>query len=170
MKIGLFGGTFNPVHSGHVGVARKAVSDLALDKLVVLPAATSPFKTSALPTLTDEMRLHLVEIAFAGLEKIRVDAREREKGGVSYAMDTVREFAAENPGAEIFFIIGEDSLEGLPRWKDFGELKSLCTFKAYPRTVESSTEIRRRIHAGEDYSQLVPDRVYLALMPHVLLR
>ena len=164
MRIGLFGGSFDPIHLGHVGIARKAISDLALDKLVVLPAATSPFKTSALPSLAPETRLNLVKLAFADAEKVVVDARELEKGGVSYAIDTVREFAAENPGAELFFIIGEDSLEGLPRWKDYDELKRLCAFKAYPRTVESSTEIRRRIHAGEDYSQLVPESVYLALM------
>ena len=164
MRIGLFGGSFDPVHSGHVGIAAKAISDLALDALVVLPAATSPFKTSALPSLSDEMRLRLVEIAFAGMEKVRVDARELGKGGVSYAIDTVREFVAENPGAELFFIIGEDSLEGLPRWKDYGELKRLCTFKAYPRSLESSTEIRRRIRLGADFSGLVPEGVHRAMV------
>ena len=146
MRIGLYGGSFNPVHLGHVGIARRAIADLALDKLIVVPAAVSPFKTA-----TDEDvrrfwawdRVEMVKAAFRDLEKTVVDLREVERGGVSYAIDTVRQIAAENPGAELFFVIGEDSVEGLPRWKDIEELKKLCTFKSYPRTPESSTAIRK---------------------------
>ena len=146
MKVGLYGGSFNPVHLGHVGIAKRAIADLALDKLIVIPAAVSPFKTA-----TDEDvrrfwtwdRVEMVKAAFRDLEKTVVDLREIERGGVSYAIDTVRQIAAENPGAELFFVIGEDSVEGLPRWKDIDELKKLCTFKSYPRTPESSTAIRK---------------------------
>ena len=146
MKIGLYGGSFNPVHLGHVGIAKRAIADLALDKLIVIPAAVSPFKT-----VTDEDvrrfwtwdRVEMVKAAFRDLEKTVVDLREVERGGVSYAIDTVRQIAAENPGAELFFVIGEDSVEGLPRWKDIDELKKLVTFKSYPRTPESSTAIRK---------------------------
>ena len=146
MKIGLYGGSFNPVHLGHVGVARRAIADLALDRLIVIPAEVSPFKTE---TDADARRfwpwerIELVKAAFRDLEKTTVDLREIVRGGVSYAIDTVREIAAENPGAELFFIIGEDSVEGLPRWKEIDELKRLVTFKAYPRTPESSTAIRK---------------------------
>lgn len=163
MRIGLFGGSFDPVHSGHVGIAKKAIAELELDRLFVLPAAVNPFKTAALPTLTPDVRRKLLELAFAEVEKASVDARELSRGGVSYAIDTVREFAAEHEGSELFFIIGEDSLEGLPLWKDYPELVRLCTFKAYPRTVESSTEIRRRIIAREDFSDFVPDCVNVHL-------
>ena len=146
MKIGIYGGSFNPVHLGHVGIAKRAIVDLALDKLIVIPAAVSPFKTA-----TDEDvrrfwtwdRVEMVKAAFRDLEKTVVDLREVERGGVSYAIDTVRQIAAENPGAELFFVIGEDSVEGLPRWKDIDELKKLVTFKDYPRTPESSTAIRK---------------------------
>ena len=146
MRIGLYGGSFNPVHLGHVGIAKRAIADLGLDKLIVIPAAVSPFKTA-----TDEDvrrfwtwdRVEMVKAAFRDLEKTVVDLREVERGGVSYAIDTVRQIAAENPEAELFFVIGEDSVEGLPRWKDIEELKKLCTFKSYPRTPESSTAIRR---------------------------
>jgi ferredoxin-thioredoxin reductase catalytic subunit len=88
-----------------------------------------------------------------------VDDRELKRGGVSYAIDTVREIAAENPGAEIFFIIGEDSEPGLPRWKDWETLKTLCTFKTFKRTDESSTEIRQRLAKGEALGDLVPEAV-----------
>ena len=140
MRIGLYGGTFNPVHLGHVGIARRAVADLSLDRLIVIPANVSPFKTEV-PMPWE--RVELVQAAFRDLEKTTVDLREIARGGISYAIDTVREIAAENPGAELFFIVGEDSVEGLPRWKDIDELKKLVTFKSYPRTPESSTAIRK---------------------------
>ena len=145
MRIGLYGGSFNPVHLGHVGIAKRAIADLALDRLIVVPANVSPFKVSGAEARTHEIweRVELVKAAFRDQEKTTVDLREVERGGVSYAIDTVKQIAAENPGAELFFVIGDDSVEGLPRWKDIEELKKLCTFKSYPRTPESSTAIRK---------------------------
>ena len=145
MRIGLYGGSFNPVHLGHVGIARRAIADLALDRLIVIPANVSPFKVAGAEARQPEIweRVALVKAAFRDLERTVVDLREIDRGGTSYAIDTVREIRAENPEAELFFVIGEDSIEGLPRWKDIGELKTLCTFKAYPRTPESSTAIRK---------------------------
>ena len=143
MKIGIYGGSFNPVHAGHLGIARRAIDDLSLDRLIVVPANISPFKTGDEPPSMPWDRIELVQAAFRDVEKAVVDLREIERGGVSYAIDTVREIAAENHGAELFFVVGEDALEGVPRWKDSEELARLCTFKAYPRTRESSTEIRR---------------------------
>lgn len=144
MRIGIYGGSFNPVHYGHVQVARAALADLALDRLLVVPANVSPFKTAGVADLPTPPwdRLALVRAAFADMAGAVVDEREIRRGGVSYAIDTVREIAAENPGAELFFVIGEDSVAGLPRWKEIDALKRLVTFKAYPRTRESSTEIR----------------------------
>jgi len=142
VRIGIYGGSFNPVHFGHVNVARRAIGELGLEKLLVVPANVSPFKTGEKPVSLPWDRLELVKAAFAGVEKAEVDEREIGRGGVSYAIDTVREIAAENPGAELFFVIGEDSVEGLERWKDIGELRRLVSFKSYPRTPESSTEIR----------------------------
>jgi len=160
MRIGIYGGSFNPVHNGHLGVARAAIAELALDRLLVVPAAVSPFKTDDATTPVHD-RLLLVRAAFNGMEKVTVDDRELKRGGVSYAIDTVREIAAANPGAELFFIVGEDSVEGLPRWKDIDELRRLCTFRSFPRTSESSTEIRRRLAAGESVAELVPQAVEL---------
>ncbi len=152
MRIGIYGGSFNPVHCGHVRVARAAVAELSLDSLVILPACVSPFKTDVASeqarrdALWD--RLALVRAAFAAVPRTVIDEREIARGGVSYAIDTVREIAAENSGAELFFILGEDSVEGLPRWKDIDELKRLVTFKSFPRTPESSTEIRKLFAAN----------------------
>ena len=141
------------MHLGHVGIAKRAIADLALDRLVVLPANVSPFKVADAEVRQPETsevrqpeiweRVELVKAAFRDMEKTVVDLREIERGGTSYAIDTVRQIAAENPGAELCFVIGEDSVDGLPRWKDIDELKKLCAFKSYPRTPESSTAIRK---------------------------
>ena len=158
MRIGILGGSFNPVHNGHLGLARRAIASLALDRLLVIPANVSPFKVA--PKASESAiafdRLALVRSAFASIAGVVVDDREMRRGGVSYAIDTVREIAAENPGAEIFFIVGEDAAAGLPRWKDYYELQRLCRFVPFPRTFESSTEIRRRLAAGESVDDLVP--------------
>ena len=153
MRIGLYGGSFNPVHLGHVGIARRAIADLGLDKLIVIPANVSPFKTATDAEASRFWtwdRVEMVKAAFRDVEKTTVDLREIERGGVSYAIDTVREIRDEfsasasnsNSSLQLYFIIGEDSVEGLPRWKDIEELKKLVSFKAYPRTPESSTAIR----------------------------
>jgi len=168
MKIGLYGGSFNPVHYGHVNVAKRALAELALDRLIVLPAAVSPFKTDEPPQPEAWDRLGMVHAAFDALEKVVVDEREIKRGGVSYAIDTVREISAENPGAELFFVIGEDSVEGLPRWKDYEELKKRVTFVPYPRTKESSTEIRRLFAAGG--VTLNPDAKIAAVVRDGLVR
>ena len=150
-RIGLYGGSFNPVHYGHLNVAKTAVEELKLDRLIVLPANVSPFKADAsaeIAAMSRDYELELCRAVFAAVPKAEVDERELRRGGVSYAIDTVREIAAENPGAELFFIIGEDSVEGLPRWKEIDELKRLCSFKVFPRTSESSTAIRSAFAAA----------------------
>lgn len=162
MRIGIYGGSFDPIHNGHVKVAMDAIHDLELAKLIVIPAAVSPFKVESAPKNNYD-RLLLVRAAFNGVEKVEVDDREIKKGGVSFAIDTVREIKSEHPDSEIYFVIGEDSLSGLERWKDYDELKKLCSFRAFKRTSESSSEVRRRLENGESIRDLVPEVVELML-------
>ena len=169
MRIGIYGGTFDPVHLGHVGVARRAIADLALDRLIVVPAAVSPFKTESAPKGDLWQRIDMVKAAFAVLPEAVVDLREVERGGVSYAIDTVRAIVAESsPGDRHFFVLGEDAAEGLPKWKDYDELKRLCEFRAYPRTPESSSEIRRLFDEGR--VTLNPDGKIVAAVRGGLVR
>ena len=172
MKVGIYGGSFDPVHYGHINIARTAVADLGLDRLIVVPAAVSPFKTDAEPGSGPWQRIEMVKAAFADVPNTVVDMREMERGGVSYAIDTVREIvaetAADSAGNEFFFIVGEDSLARLDEWKDIEELRRLCTFKAYPRTKESSTEIRRLF--SENSVALNPDAKLVATVRAGLVR
>ena len=160
-RIGVYGGSFNPIHAGHVGVALRAAADLGLERVFVVPAKVSPFKTAgnAKAVFTDSQRWEMVCAACAPYPVLEPCDIELARGGVSYTIDTVRAFRGTYPGAALYFIIGEDSLAGLPYWKDWDELQRLATFVPYPRTQESSTEIRRRIAAGEDIASLVPPKV-----------
>ena len=158
-RIGIFGGSFNPIHSGHVGVALAAARKYELDKVIVVPAARSPFKTDADDVLPDALRWRLVKTACAPHPELEPCDMELRRGGVSYTIDTVRETMARNPGAEIYFIVGEDSVPGLPKWKNYEELSRLARFVSFPRTRESSTEIRRRLASGESVDGLVPPGV-----------
>ena len=167
MRIGIFGGTFNPVHNGHVGIAKSAIARLSLDRLLVIPAAVNPFKAGNAADGPELERLLLVRAAFCGMDKVFVDDREIARGGVSYAIDTVGEIAAENPGAELFFITGEDIARDVDDWKDAARLKELCKFEAFPRTAESSTEIRALLREGKSVAGLVPEAVDLLLRHRV---
>ena len=107
MKIGLFGGSFDPVHLGHLLAARAAREEAGLDRLFFIPAAQSPFKPDAQPAPASE-RLRLLRLALAGDTTAEVDDQEIRRGGPSYTIDTVRNYAANYPGAELFYLIGAD--------------------------------------------------------------
>ena len=162
MRIGLIGGSFNPIHSGHLGIAGKAVTDWRLDLLLFIPAKVNPFKVGASGTdvaggLTDAVRWDLVVRVCALNPKFQAwDIDLKRPDGPSYAIDTVRVAQRLYPGAELFWLIGADNIADLPRWKDWETLKTLVTFIDFPRTPESSTEIRRRLVAGESIADLVP--------------
>ena len=155
-RIGIFGGSFNPVHSGHVGVALRAAAEHSLDKVLVVPAARNPFKEGS---GADALRWTLVKYACADHPVLEPFDFELRSGGVSYSIDTVRAVRELHPGAELFFIIGEDNIADLGRWKEPEELRRLVTFVPFPRTPESSTEVRRCLASGEPIGDLVPQSV-----------
>ena len=158
-RIGIFGGSFNPIHLGHVGVAERAARAHGLSKVRVVPAHVSPFKTDGPAPLDDALRWRLVQIECEGHPLLVPCDIELRRGGVSYAIDTVREIKTRNPDAELFFIVGEDSVAGLPHWRSYDELAKLCRFVSFPRTRESSSEVRRRMEVGETIEGLVDPRV-----------
>ena len=155
-RIGIFGGSFNPIHSGHVGVALKAAAEHALDRVIVVPAACNPFKDGC---GSAALRWTLVKYACAPYPVLEPWDFELRRGGVSYSIDTVRAVKERHPDAELFFIIGEDNVPDIPRWKETDELARLVKFITFPRTPESSTEVRRRLAAGESVADMVPQVV-----------
>ena len=131
-RIGILGGTFNPVHMGHLILAQDAVERLDLVKLLLVPCATPPHKKC--PDLASARhRVAMIEAAIEGDLRFELCDLEVRRGGVSYAADTARELADLYPCAELNFIIGADSLPELHLWKNVSELFRLCEFKVFER-------------------------------------
>lgn len=130
--IGIFGGTFDPPHLGHLAVADAAHAALGLDSLLVIPAAHAPLRDDP-PRASDPDRLAMVSLAFADRPWARVDAREMRRGGTSWSIDTARELAAEHAGVRLIWILGSDQLLRLDRWKDVAELCRLVEFAVLAR-------------------------------------
>jgi nicotinate-nucleotide adenylyltransferase len=183
MKLGLFGGSFDPVHVGHLVVARAAREEAGLDRLFFIPAAQSPFKPDAQPAPAAE-RLRWLRLALAGDTKAEVDDQEIRRGGPSYTIDTVRSYARKYPAAELFYLIGADQTGQLRLWREAGELARMVQFLVIPRPGEalaelaepfhgrvlrgiplgvSSSEIRARLKAGLPVAHLTPPAVAEAL-------
>lgn len=154
MRIGIFGGSFDPVHLGHLWIAESALESLALDQIRWIPVATSPLKQHG-PTAADEDRLQMVRLAVSGCQQHMVDDREIRRGDVSYTVDTIAELAEEHAGADIYFVIGSDSLADIRKWHQPQRLLEL----AIPAVVQRGGE-------GEiDFSVLdglaAPERIEL---------
>lgn len=115
MKIGLFGGTFDPVHDEHVKIVTTAIAELNLDKVIVLPVYVSPFKDRA-DTSSEEDRLNMVRLAFDGIERVEVSDYEIKKAAVSYTSETVTYFKKLYKKDDLYFIMGEDSLKTFRKW------------------------------------------------------
>jgi len=117
MRLGLLGGSFDPVHYGHLLLAECCREQAQLDEVWFLPAATSPHKQSQTRTPA-EQRVEMLQLAIAGQESFRLCRTEIERGGISYTVDTLAQLSAEAPARELFFLLGADSLEDLPRWRE----------------------------------------------------
>lgn len=138
-RIGIFGGSFDPVHRGHLLVAQAAREELALDRLFFVPAAQSPFKPDRHPA-PGPRRLQMLRLALAGQNQCEVDDGELRRGGVSYTIDTARIYAERFPGAALFYLIGADHIGQLPRWREAAELARLLQFVVIPRPGQTPEE------------------------------
>lgn len=115
MRIGVFGGSFDPVHIGHLWIANAAVESLALDQLHLVPAAQSPLKPQGTHA-SAEQRLQMLRLAVSGNSDFQINDLELTRGDVSYTVDTLTQLRAEHVDAEIFLIVGSDSLASFPEW------------------------------------------------------
>jgi nicotinate-nucleotide adenylyltransferase len=183
-RIGLFGGSFDPMHLGHLLVAQAAREELELTRLFFIPAAQSPFKPESQPAPESE-RLRLLRLGLAGQAWCEVDDQEIRRGGISYTVETVREYVRRFPEARLFYLIGADHAAQLPKWRQAEELARLAEFVVIPRpgmgaeaplpppfrgrTLAgfplgvSSSQIRGRVKAGLPIETLVPSAVAEAI-------
>ncbi|HEX7859472.1 MAG TPA: nicotinate (nicotinamide) nucleotide adenylyltransferase [Verrucomicrobiae bacterium] len=139
MRIGLYGGSFDPVHIGHLLVAQAAHEEVGLDRIYFIPAAQSPFKLNRILT-PDHLRLQMLRRALAGVTYAEVDSQELDRGGISYSIETVRSYAAQFSSAELFYLIGADHVAQLPKWREARELAERVTFLIIPRPGEPAAK------------------------------
>ena len=196
MKIGICGGTFDPIHTGHLLIAEAAREQLGLDKVLFLPNGNPPHKRNMVIAPAVH-RMEMVRLAVSGNPFFVPDDREL-KGQVAYAVDTLTQLKHENPGDTYVYIIGGDTLPELPTWRRFSELFGMCRFAVYPREgfsrediigeakrlrdrygLEydllagprfdlSSSDLRERIEEGASLRYLLPDRVARYIEEHGL--
>lgn len=184
---GLFGGTFDPPHLGHVAAARAAVAALGLDELVVT-VARDPQRKAAPPLADPELRDEMTRAAFEGVDRVVVRDLELRREGPTYTIDTVEALLAEFPGDPLTVVLGADAAVGLPRWHRAGALATLVDVAIVPRPGTplvapqgfsvrevpmapvdlSSTGVRAALAAGEDPAGLVPLGVVRILLTHPL--
>ena len=125
-KIGILGGSFNPVHLGHLLIGRTAAEAFGLDKVLLIPCAVSPFKQGDADLASGADRLEMIRLSTEGDEVLEPSSLELERGGVSYALDTVRAVRSMFTGSQVFFIMGMDSLRQLSHWHRALEMLELC--------------------------------------------
>ncbi len=182
MTLGLFGGSFNPPHVGHLAVAEACAEAAGLDRVLWMPAATPPHK-QADPTLAPAAgRLAMTRAAIAGNPRFEVSDLEIVRQGVSYTVDTLRQLRVEHPAADLALLVGGDSAVGFASWREPRAILALARLVVYARPgadplavpdwvreqmqlVEgplleiSSTALRARLAAGRTVRYLVPDAV-----------
>ncbi len=131
-KVGLLGGTFDPIHVGHLRGAEEIRETLQLEEIIFIPAYTPPHKTQSYVSPVDD-RLRMLELATRDNDYFTVSDIEIRRGGTSYSIDTLKEFSQLNPAAEPYFIIGNELLDGISSWKDYKELLSITNFAVVQR-------------------------------------
>jgi nicotinate-nucleotide adenylyltransferase len=171
-KIGIYGGTFDPVHHAHLILARAALERFALERIVFVPTHLSPHKNASVAA--PEARLQMLQAATEGEAHFEIDDCELQREPPSYTIDTVEKLHQEYPGAHLFLLIGDDNLAGLPSWRGFDDLRHMVTFIVLQRAFTpvaheylsvdrridiSATEIRNRIASGRSIRYLVPRSV-----------
>jgi len=126
MRIAIFGGSFDPVHLGHLWIAEGLREHAQLDEVLFLPAAISPLKQQQ-QSAEASHRVAMLRLAIAGHPHFAIDERELKRGGVSYTVDTVREMVGERPGDQLYLILGADSVADLPRWRTPDQIFQMVT-------------------------------------------
>ena len=192
MKIGLMGGSFDPVHFGHLVAAQDAVEQHGLDRLIFVPAAQAPLKSHDTVT-SGEDRLAMLRTAVDWDHRFEVSDYEIRRGGISYTVDSAEHFRTQFPADELYWIIGGDQLPNLRQWRNIERLAGLVDFiflerpghpaKATPEVpglrlhrcdghlVEiSSTELRERVRRGRSLDYFVPHKAIVYIKEKGLYR
>lgn len=169
MRLGIFGGSFDPPHVGHYLAAVDAAERLALERVIWVPAAVQPLKTGAPHAASAGERYAMVLAATSADPRFAVSRIEIDRPGLSYTVDTVEAFAREYPDAERFLLVGEDAHSRFDEWREPDRIRTFVQIEVLARRDDSdhagrvvevsSTEIRARVRAGKSVRGFVQDAV-----------
>ena len=169
MRIGVFGGSFDPPHVGHYLAAVDAAERLQLDRVIWVPAAQQPLKAARPHLASAEQRFRMVQAAVSGSDIFEASRIEIDRSGLSYTVATVRSFAAQWPGAELYLLVGEDAWSRFEEWREPETIRTLVHIEILARTKESmhsgrvvevsSTEVRARARDDRSVRGFVRDAV-----------
>ena len=186
MRIGVYGGTFDPIHSAHVVVACEVRHALGLDEVLLVPAG-DPWQKRGLVEASKEQRAQMCELAVDGVEGVRVSRIEVDRAGASVTADTLE--ALSGPDRELFLVLGADAIANMPTWRGLEATRALATIAAVeregehatapspdwtmshvaiPRLDVSSSQIRDRLRARRPIDGLVPPKVVQFIRDHDL--
>jgi nicotinate-nucleotide adenylyltransferase len=195
MKLGMYGGAFDPPHNAHVALARAAVEQLGLDELRIVPTGHAWHRKRETTPAAD--RVEMSRIAFADVPCARIDEREVLRAGPTYTIDTLRELRAEHAATELFLVMGEDQAIAFTQWREWQGIAAMATLAMaarpdarsratlaptgmpegvrivrlqLPSMPESATDVREHAARGEDISLLVPPAVARYIASHHLYR
>ncbi len=163
MRLGVFGGTFDPVHWGHLLIAEQCREQCELDQVWLLPAGDPPHKTGSAIS-TGKQRAEMLDFATAGHESLIVNRMELSREGKTFTVDTLRQLREERPEDELFFLIGADSLHDLPDWREPERIVELATIVAVnrgDRPLPSEADLNRQL------GEAIASRVKLVMMPGI---
>ncbi|MFP5465922.1 MAG: nicotinate (nicotinamide) nucleotide adenylyltransferase [Gammaproteobacteria bacterium] len=160
LRIGLYGGAFDPPHRAHRVLAEAALGQLSLDRLLILPTGQAWHKARQL-TAADH-RLAMCQLAFGDMPGVTVDDREMHRGGPTYTIDTVRDVLSEHPGARIFLVIGADQLQAFRSWHRWAELLTLVTLAVAGRAEQIGEDAMSDGHPPRNLEDIG--------LPHVRIR
>lgn len=192
MNVGLMGGSFDPVHHGHLMAAQDAIEQAGLDRLIMIPAARTPRKAGRPPT-SGHHRVAMLHAALAGESRCEVSDFELSQGGVSYTIHTVRHFRERFPDDRLFWIIGADQVPSLDQWRAIEEIAKTVEFIALERpghpivnqpttpgltlhrctgnpVAIGSTALRARLEQGQSVESFIPPAVIVYIGQHELYR
>jgi len=169
MRIGIFGGSFDPVHLGHEEVVREAYGKISLDKIVVVPVWVSPFKVKTPPIASPKDRVEMLKRAFLGVDWVEVLTDEIDRKEVSYTIYTIRRLVQKFPDVQFVLLLTEEARSSFPTWEKVEEIQKLVevAFVGHRSSI-SSTEVRERLQKGLDCKKFLSAKVLDYIEKHRL--